>query len=91
MIRPGVRPVSENHCFDRMDVTTESQGDVRGELVIEDDCWIGSGVTITSGVRIRRGTVVVAGSVVTEDTVKNAVVAGIPTRLMRIRGEHVAF
>lgn len=36
------------------------------EVVIEDDCWIGGGVTVVGGVRIGRGAVVGAGSVVTK-------------------------
>lgn len=85
MIGPGVRLFSENHSFDRTDITIKEQGVERGELVIEDDCWIGSGVTVTAGVRIRRGTVVAAGSVVTRDSPEFSVLAGVPARVVRTR------
>ena len=86
LIGPGVRLFSENHSFDRLDVTIKEQGVVRGELIIEDDSWIGSGVTVMSGVRVRRGTVIAGGSVVTKDTPENSVVGGIPARVIRLRG-----
>lgn len=86
MIGPGVRLFSENHAFDRLDITIKEQGVERGELIIENDCWIGSGVTVMSGVRIRRGTVVAAGSVVTKDTPEFSIVAGVPARFIRTRG-----
>ena len=37
-----------------------------GEIVIEEDCWLGGNVTVLPGVRIGRGSTVGAGSVVTK-------------------------
>lgn len=37
-----------------------------GEIVIEEDCWLGGNVTVLPGVRIGRGSVVGAASVVTK-------------------------
>jgi acetyltransferase-like isoleucine patch superfamily enzyme len=39
----------------------------RGEIVIEEDVWIGFGAIIFSGVRIGRGSVIAAGAVVLKD------------------------
>ena len=39
----------------------------RGEIVIEDDVWIGFGAIIFSGVRIGRGSIIAAGAVVLKD------------------------
>lgn len=39
------------------------------DVIIEDDCWIGSNVTILKGVRIGRGSIIHAGAVVSS-TVK---------------------
>lgn len=39
----------------------------RGEIVIEDDVWIGFGAMIMSGVRIGRGSIIGAGAVVIKD------------------------
>jgi len=39
----------------------------RGEIVIEDDVWIGFGAIIMSGVRIGRGSIIGAGAIVIKD------------------------
>lgn len=43
------------------------QGVTREGIVIEDDCWLGHGVTVLDGVTIGKGSVTLAGSVVTKD------------------------
>lgn len=58
----------------------------KGGIVIEDDVWLSYGVIVLDGVRIGRGAVVGAGSVVTRDVPAGAVVAGVPARLIKLRG-----
>jgi acetyltransferase-like isoleucine patch superfamily enzyme len=86
MLGPAVRVYSENHRFESVEATIKSQGVERGVTVIEDDCWIGSGATITSGITVGRGSVVAAGSVVTKNVPPYSVVAGVPARVLRRRG-----
>jgi maltose O-acetyltransferase len=54
-------------------------------IVIEDDVWIGAGVTVLPGVRVGRGSVVGAGSTVTKDVPPWSVAAGNPARVVRQR------
>ncbi len=54
-----------------------------GDIVLERDVWLGTGVTVLAGVRIGRGTVVGAGSVVTKDLPAFCVAAGNPARVVR--------
>lgn len=54
-----------------------------GDIVIEDDVWLATGVTVLAGVRIGRGTVVGAGSLVTRDLPPNVIAAGNPARVIR--------
>ena len=77
---PGVRIFSENHMYDRYDLPIRKQGERRNEVVIEDDCWVGSGVTILSGVTVGRGSVIAAGSVVSRDIPPNSIAAGMPLK-----------
>jgi acetyltransferase-like isoleucine patch superfamily enzyme len=49
-----------------------------GDIILEDDVWLGSRSTVMAGVRIGRGTVVAAGSIVTRDLPPYVLAAGIP-------------
>jgi acetyltransferase-like isoleucine patch superfamily enzyme len=57
----------------------------KGDVVIENDVWIGYGCTVLSGVRIGSGSVVAAKSVVTRDVPPYAIVAGNPAKVVRYR------
>ena len=59
--------------------------ETKGPVTIGNDVWIGAGVTVIDGVTIGDGAVVAAGAVVTSDVDENAIVAGVPARLIRHR------
>ena len=59
-------------------------------VVIEDDCWIGSGAFIGKGVRIGAGSVVAARGVVIRDVPALTLVGGNPAREIRTLGEQPA-
>ena len=56
-------------------------------VVIEDDVVIGANAVVIEGVRVGRGAVVAAGAVVIEDVPENAVVAGSPARIVKMKDE----
>ncbi len=86
---PRVSIHAENHNFEDPDVIIRKQGASRKGVKIEDDCWIGSGVTIVDGVVIGRGAVVAAGAVVTKDVPPFSVVAGVPAKVIKLRGSAI--
>lgn len=53
-------------------------------IVIKDNCWLGSNITICPGVTIEKGCVIASGSVVIENCQSNAFYAGVPAKLKRI-------
>lgn len=53
------------------------------DIIIEDDVWLATNVSIVAGVRIGRGTIVATGSVVTHDLPPMVLAGGIPARVIR--------
>ncbi|KAL8836678.1 MAG: hypothetical protein Q9205_002679 [Flavoplaca limonia] len=61
-----------------------SSGQALGRnIVIEEDCWIGSNVTILAGVRVGKSSTVGAGSLLHQDVPRFTVVAGNPAKVSR--------
>ena len=89
-VGPGTVIRAANHCIARQDVPIMQQGHVPGQIVIEDDVWIGANCVITPDVRIGRGAVVGAGAVVTRNVAPFSIVGGVPARLIGMRGQGVS-
>lgn len=61
------------------------EGISKGDIIVEDDAWIGYGAIILSGVHIGQGAVIGAGAVVTSDVPPYAIVGGNPAKVIRYR------
>ncbi len=61
------------------------EGGSKGDIVVEDDVWIGYGATILSGVHIGQGAVIAAGAVVARDVPPYAIVGGVPAKIIKYR------
>lgn len=57
----------------------------KGNIVVEDDVWLGEGVTVLSGVRIGQGAVIAAGAVVAKDIPPYAIAGGVPAKVIKYR------
>ncbi len=77
---------SENHNYEDVTRPMREQGVRREGIVVEDDCWLGSGAIFLDGVRVGRGSVVAAGSVVTRSVAPYSIVAGVPAKVLGTRG-----
>lgn len=90
MIGPNVTFVAQNH-----DVSDWKKPMIfgnkykPGNIVVEDDVWVGANVTILSGVTVHRGAVIAAGAVVTKNVSPYTIVGGVPAIKIkdRIPGE----
>jgi len=79
--------IPANHTFNDKNQLIRSQGDTKKGIIIEDDVWIGSGCQILDGITIGKGAIIGAGSVVTKDVEPYSVVAGVPSKLIKRRGD----
>lgn len=57
----------------------------KGDIVVDDDVWIGFGSIILSGIHIGQGAVVAAGAVVATDVPPYAIVGGVPAKIIKFR------
>lgn len=85
MIAPYVSIIGRNHTFDDVTTSIQSQGYKDEKIIIEDDVWIGTKVTVLAGVTIGKGSVIGAGAVVTKDVPRYAVVGGVPAKIIKMR------
>lgn len=76
---------ANNHRFDDPDRKICEQGLTVAGIVIEDDCWLGTGVKVLDGVTIGRGSVIGAGAVVTRDIPPFSVAVGVPAKVIAKR------
>ncbi len=86
---PKVTIMTGNHATDTIgtfmwDVHTKKEG-LDKDVILEDEIWVGSNVTILSGARISRGCVIAAGAIVNKNIPPYAIVAGVPAKVLKYR------
>jgi acetyltransferase-like isoleucine patch superfamily enzyme len=84
MIGPHCYVTDANHTLAPGELVKDLPMETK-PVVIEDNVWIGAGVSVLRGVRVGRGAVIGAGAVVTKDVLSNSVVAGVPAQPINSR------
>lgn len=74
MFGPKCSLFAENHIFSDIDKSIKSQGVHQKGIKIEDDCWIGSNVTILDGIKIGKGSIIGANTIVLNDIPSGSIV-----------------
>lgn len=59
--------------------------EIRGGVIIGNDCWIGQHVFLVGGLTINDGAVVLSGATVTKDIPPFAIVGGVPAKIIGYR------
>ena len=70
----NVKIYDHNHVFERMDVPISQQGFSVDEVIIGDNCWVGSNVVILKGVTIGNNVVIGANCLIYRDIPSNTIV-----------------
>jgi acetyltransferase-like isoleucine patch superfamily enzyme len=84
LIAPNVFITDHTHNHLRA-IRLDEQGITAGPVSIGDDVWLGTGAIVLHGVTIGNGAIVGAGAVVTRDVEANAIVGGVPARVIGAR------
>jgi acetyltransferase-like isoleucine patch superfamily enzyme len=79
MVGPGCYITDSDHGM-KLGQSVKEQPMVKGEVVIEDEAWIGAHACILKNVKIGRGAIVAAGAVVTKNVEANEIAKGVPAQ-----------
>ena len=82
-IGPNVLVTNENHGLDPTIMNYGLQPLLVGDVIIENNCWIGGHVIILPGVIVGHHSIVGAGSVVTKSIPAYSIAAGNPARVIK--------
>jgi acetyltransferase-like isoleucine patch superfamily enzyme len=74
-----------DHGVVEVDRPIRQQGIYKRDVIVGSNVWIGYGACVLRGVSVGDNAIVGTNSVVTKDVPANAVVAGIPARVIRMR------
>jgi virginiamycin A acetyltransferase len=87
LIGPNCNIVPVNHEYSSIEIPIRKQGfqKSKGGIIIENDVWLGAGVTLLDGALIGTGCVIAANSLVIGETEKNSVYAGVPAKKIKSR------
>ncbi|MDO9546669.1 MAG: acyltransferase [Pelolinea sp.] len=85
LIAPHVAIMATIHNYKNRYELIKNQGTDGGDVVIEDDVWIGTNVVILPGTHIEKGAVIGANAVVTNDIPPYAIAVGIPAKVSGYR------
>lgn len=77
--------IASNHVFDALDIPFYLQGETKKGIIVANNVWCASSVTLCDGITIEKNSVIGAGSVVRKDVPANAVVLGNPAKVTYFR------
>jgi len=84
---PGAKVLGSEHTGDPPDVPIIQTDLVIKPVRVDDGADIGVNAVLLPGVTVGAGAIVGAGAVVTKDVAPNTIVAGVPAKFLRSRGD----
>jgi len=78
--------IASNHGMEKdIPIQLQTPDRLKRGVILENDVWLGAGVSILPGVRVGKGSVVGAGSVVTRDVPPYEIWAGVQAKKIGLR------
>lgn len=74
-----------DHKHDSVNILINQQGYNDLPIIIGDNVWLGSKVTVLKGVKIGNNTIIGASAVVTKDIPSNVIAVGVPAKVVKLR------
>ena len=87
VIADRVMLIDFDHGMVEVDRPIREQGIYKRDVRVGNNVWIGYGACILRGVTVGDNAVIGTSAVVTKDVPENAIVAGVPARIIRMREE----
>ncbi len=84
-IGPYATILASGHDWSDPDTPVLLQGRAIGDIVIENNVWLGAHVTVMDGVTIGANSVIAVGAIVSQDIPPYSIAAGSPARVVRKR------
>lgn len=85
-ITPNVTIVTNNHVstvgIPHVLLGSSHVNDKSADIIIEEDCWVGTGATLLAGAHLGRGCIVGAGAIVSKEIPPYALVVGSPAKIV---------
>lgn len=66
-------------------LNSNNEDAVYGDVIVEEDVWIGVNVTLLAGIRVGRGAIIGACSVVTKDIPPYSIAVGNPAKVIKFK------
>lgn len=87
VIAPNCTIVTNNHrstvTIPQFLLSASHVNDKSGNVIIDEDVWIGASAMILAGVHIGRGSIVSGGAIVTHDVPPYSLVIGVPAKVVK--------
>ena len=83
LIAQLVSIIPDSHEYKNVEKLIKDQGIFGGNIIIDDNVWIGCNSVILHNVRIGTGSIVSAGAVVTKNVPPYSMVAGVPAKIIK--------
>jgi len=74
-----------NHEHENKGIPSIQQDYLDGDIIIENDVWIGAGSILLPGIKIGQGSIIAAGSVVNRDVPTYSIWGGVPAKHLKFR------